>query len=142
MGYTHYWYRKKEISQYVYSQIKSDFQKLLPAFTQAGVVLAGARGLGDPLLTDHDLRFNGRGRDSYEEFDFPRVLTLRSWDEPDERGHFQFCKTAERPYDLAVTSLLLIAKHHLQQDFTIGSDGGAEDWEAARKLCQMHLGFS
>lgn len=53
-----------------------------------------------------------------------------------------FCKTAFRPYDLAVTVFLLIVKHHLGPDFRIDTDGEAKQWEDAQRLCQAELGYS
>lgn len=142
MGYTHYWYRKKAINQAAFSQIRADFQKLLPVFERTGIQLADGMGKGKPVLTATNIAFNGKGADSYETFAFPQLLVPRSWESPKADGnYFQFCKTAERPYDVAVTAFLIIAKHYLHNGITITSDGDASDWEAARYLCWQHLGL-
>ncbi len=64
-------------------------------------------------------------------------------DDRDENGLCGgFCKTGFRPYDLAVTVFLLIAKHHLGSDFRVGTDGEAKQWEDALELCQAELSYS
>lgn len=79
---------------------------------------------------------------SYETFYFPRVYEPEKWERKDSEGrYFQFCKTAYRPYDLAVTAFLVIAKIHLQEEIIIRSDGTLNDWFDAKLLCQMHLGY-
>ena len=49
------------------------------------------------------------------------------------------CKTAYRPYDLAVNCCLIIAEHHAK--FRVNSDGNKEDWKDAIQLCQHFLGY-
>lgn len=79
---------------------------------------------------------------SYEGFYFPRVYIPADWEEPDERGmYFNFCKTAFRPYDLAVTAFLLIAKHYLGDDIVVSTDGEDAHWRDAKILCLMELGY-
>ncbi len=79
---------------------------------------------------------------SYESFDPPRVAEFSKWQEPDELGRFlAFCKTAYRPYDLAVQVCLLIAAHHLGAAIAVSSDGSMEDWQDAIALCQKRLGY-
>ena len=55
--------------------------------------------------------------------------------------YFNFCKTAYKPYDLAVTACLVIAKHHLKTQITIKSDGEMQHWQDAILLCQNVLGY-
>ena len=52
-----------------------------------------------------------------------------------------FCKTAFRPYDLAVTAFLVIAKHHLETRFEVQTDGEHCHWADAFALCQAVLGY-
>ena len=62
-------------------------------------------------------------------------------DEGAKEKYFQFCKTAYKPYDLAVNVCLVIAKRHLKDDIAISSDGEITDWEEAMHLCQHFLGY-
>jgi len=55
--------------------------------------------------------------------------------------YFDHVKTAYRPYDLAVTVCLVIAKHHLGDDIMVDSDGDMDDWREAVLLCQHFLGY-
>lgn len=73
---------------------------------------------------------------SYETFRFPRVYQPREWEHPDERGlYFGFCKTAFRPYDLAVTAFLVIAKRRLGERLVVITDGEDAHWFDAKLLC-------
>jgi hypothetical protein len=54
---------------------------------------------------------------------------------------FSCCKTAYKPYDLAVISCLIIAKHYLGKEVAIHSDGDIDDWDDGKILCQKLLGF-
>jgi hypothetical protein len=55
--------------------------------------------------------------------------------------HSDSCKTAFRPYDLAVQCVLLIAKHHLGDRVQVWSGGSDYHWNDARLLCYVHLSY-
>jgi len=74
--------------------------------------------------------FNGLVNGAHETFIFP--------DFPEQAG---FCKTARKPYDLAVTAALIILKHHLREMITIGSDEVTAHFRPAMNLCQEILGY-
>jgi len=187
MGYTHYWYRVREIQPEIFRNIVNDFKRIIPSLKQLDVKLAGWDGTGEPELTDDLVAFNGAkncghphvplsipwpvehpkpgvapngldakvgvwfagdllcqracdGDCSYETFYFPRV--------EDEKNSIRFgkyvfnsCKTAFRPYDLAVTAFLLIAKYHLGDDILISSDGNIECWRDAINIVRGELGY-
>ena len=79
---------------------------------------------------------------SHETFNFPVHLEPGSWQEPDENGRwFDFCKTAYKPYDWAVTAFLVIAKHYLGDKILVSSDGEMVHWQDAMQLCQIELGY-
>jgi len=206
MGYTHYWYRQKEIDSYTFERIVEDFKRLLPVFKVLDVKLGNGLGEGKPIINRREVVFNGlrncghpknpnlvipwpaetvksgvapnpyqavvgswfagvvlnqrtcNGDCSYETFYFPRVLPDRytpvqrviyydvngrlvCHDEQHVGKYFQFCKTAFRPYDLAVTAFLVIAKHHLGEKILVESDGTIAHWMDAVKLCQNVLGY-
>jgi len=76
-----------------------------------------------------------------ETFSLERSIELDSHNEADECGLYSgYIKTAFRPYDIAVTSALLIAKRHLGDQFVIESNGADAQWADARRLCQKVLG--
>jgi hypothetical protein len=76
---------------------------------------------------------------SYEPFFLERI-TEREERRPGERI-FEHCKTAFRPYDLAVQCALLIAKHQLGDIFEVHSGGSDWHWNDARRVCYLHLDY-
>jgi hypothetical protein len=81
------------------------------------------------------------GRCDYETFTFERITSLSAKSEPDQAWHFDSCKTAFRPYDLAVQCFLLIAKHHLPDQIRVYSGGSDFHWNDARLVCYLYLGY-
>lgn len=82
---------------------------------------------------------------SHETLHFPQILKTEDWQKPEmTKGvplYFEFCKTAFKPYDWAVTAFLIIAKHHLGDKLVVHSDGETEHWQDARLVCQLELGY-
>lgn len=59
-----------------------------------------------------------------------------------KKMYFEFCKTAYKPYDLAVICALIIARHHLGSKYImVRSDGNRDKWADGRQLCQIALGY-
>lgn len=156
MDYTHYFTRPVRIDKRTYEQIRTAVNRmvdLLPVKrregTYRGTPLVLRHGNGeDPLDLSQEIIFNGDGRTEdldHEDFYFPRVvpreLVYRGAKTP--RGYtFMCCKTARKPYDLAVCAALIIIKHYLGDRFCYSSDGKPteESWPAARRLASMVLG--
>lgn len=105
---------------------------------QAGAGPAGSWFAGATLQTR-----TCDGSCSYESFIFERVLDVPDYqrEKTPDGPFFNFCKTAFRPYDLAVTAALIIAKHHLKGAMTVTSDGEAPHWFDGAMLCQSLLGY-
>ena len=78
---------------------------------------------------------------SYETFLFSQTFEPLAWQVPEDGRYFEFCKTARRPYDLAVTACLVIAKHHFRDLIRVTSDGEPVNWQDAMLLCQLELGY-
>lgn len=78
---------------------------------------------------------------SHETFYLPRILKPESYQKPEKGKYFEFCKTAYKPYDLAVTAVLIIASRYLGNDIKISSDGENKDWFDAALLCQKRLNY-
>ena len=102
----------------------------------------GASGIGDNTgILSGTLPFRTcTGDCSYESVWFDRCMDDDGRDENGICGGF--CRTAFRPYDLAVTVFLLIAKYHFGREFRVETDGEARQWEDAQRLCQAELGYS
>jgi len=76
---------------------------------------------------------------SHETFYFPRVMLRDHHTALDY--HFDSCKTAFKPYDLAVQAFLIVAKHHLGDEILISSDGDEQHWIDAQNLVDHTLGY-
>ena len=75
-----------------------------------------------PRANNNEIVFNGFKDLSHETF----ILT------PAING-FNFCKTARKPYDVAVTALLIYI-YSIKSNIKITSDGNYEDWQAGADL--------
>ena len=97
---------------------------------------------------------------SHETFSLPVEMEKNDWQKPiveishyDQYGkpvcndkeevgfYFEFCKTAYKPYDLAVIICLIIAKHHLKEEIIVSSDGALDNWKDGMLICQKILGY-
>jgi hypothetical protein len=95
----------------------SDMEKLIKA---SPVPLAGGLGKGKPkITTGKSVVFNGVEKDGndHETFSFP------------DDGGRNFCKTAQKPYDLVVVACLAAAKDRLGPLLEVSSDGDPDEWE-------------
>ncbi len=83
------------------------------------------------------------GNCSHESFHFPQTLEIDQYATEDEETglYFEFCKTAYKPYDLAVNCFLVIAKHYLKEKIKVSSDGEMKDWNDSMKICQENFGY-
>ncbi len=184
MGYTHYWYRKKEIKPDTFQAIKIDFEKILEILKKA-IKLADGMGEGVPQITDNLISFNGQrqcghikqelgvswpsdnakgisseidkshvgswfagaeintrtcgGDCAHESLYFPQNRKIADYETPKNGMYFDFCKTAFKPYDLAVITFMIIAKHHLKEIILVSSDGTQMQWFDGMALCEEIL---
>jgi hypothetical protein len=95
------------------------------------------------------------GSCSHEAFVFPRMADRRETESDDEETRglvFYWTKTAFKPYDIAVTAALIIAKRYLREKLVVESNGLTPQWQVesngltpqwqdAKELCQQHLGY-
>lgn len=138
MGYTHYWsfnkYGNSQEREKKYQQAIKDCQKVTRyIYNKMDVKLSG--------YTAHckigqygGLFINGKGDDSHEDF------IMR---EHYNQNEGNFCKTARKPYDLAVTACLAIMKYRLGDNINVGSDGDSDEWsegvEIAKKVLKRKI---
>lgn len=155
MGYTHYWKFKqnpKDIKngadkfKKAVDMLKVGIEKLPKKveyeyydYKEGGIksedvdlVLADGGGTGEPVFNDECVCFNGlytQGKD------FSHETCCIQLDEP-ENFEFDFCKTAEKPYDVAVCLTLLCFKKAFGSDFTYRSDGDGTEygWVKAKEI--------
>jgi hypothetical protein len=81
------------------------------------------------------------GSCDFETFWFPRAVPRKAGLPSSDGAVWDRTRTGYRPYDVAVTSALLIARHHMGESISIASDGGEAQWWDARLLCQSVLGY-
>ena len=146
MGYTHYWYRPKEISIEKMAAIAEDFSKIVLTLDGMGVRLADGHGVGVPQIDTEMVYFNGLqncGHPANSEITipWPSQTAQGVTDGKGERAGNWFCKTAYRPYDLALNAFLVIAKHHLEENILVSSDGEIQHWAEGIELCRTYLGY-
>ena len=129
MGYTHYWKFKsnpKDIKDGD-KKFKKSVALLKKCLKNISVELAGSNGTGKPIFTNTMVCFNGLDEDSHETC----YLALDNSD-----FEFDFCKTARKPYDVAVCLTLLCFKKFFEDDFEYSSDGDMNDegWALATEI--------
>ena len=154
MGYTHYWKftqnpndikdgKKKfkkavELLKKCIAKVPSeiDMVEYDNDFSTKNVkvpfVLAGGNGTGEPVFKDDVVCFNGLDDGNN---DYSHETCYFALDNPDGYD-FDFCKTAEKPYDTAVCLALLCFKKAFCDDFSWSSDGNGSKygWKTANQI--------
>lgn len=122
MGYTHYW--RFKINPAEIENGKEKFKEAVDLVrhfhnivTGMGIDICGWNGDGEPKLLDDEINFNGKEELCHENCH----IKLNMPDKED--WEFNFCKTAEKPYDLLVCLTLMAFKHCFGDDFNYSSDG-------------------
>ena len=78
-----------------------------------------------PQVGKHGIHLNGRGQDGHETFYFRLPISMTTGNTPhDEPAIRDFTKTASKPYDMAVSELLLVLWAYMPH-LEIDSDGFA-----------------
>lgn len=121
MGYTNYYHAKnrKKINDSDFKNFMNDTYKAVEILMKKGFKFADDRT--DEIYKDIDdfkaknqneIWLNGVGDDSHEPF----IL--------DFKGSWEFCKTARKPYDIAVKAILILAERHgiLKNPFDFDGD--------------------
>lgn len=140
MGYTHYWQLPtKTISNSKWQEVIQKVSKLLnnyPNFLKEKNIdffsIHGGLGEEEPIINSNEIILNGN---AFQDQDFETFSFYK-----DQQNLFNFCKTGRRPYDLIVTTILLIL--HNIANVKIESDGGKEDWEIAEELYKYLFPYS
>ena len=94
-----------------------------------------------PEVSPDMIRFNGSKDDGHETFLVTREMPeIPDWSS-DKSASFDFCKTARKPYDLAVCLVLLSMKRHAPESVQISSDGEWDvEWLEARHVYNKLFG--
>ncbi len=144
MGYTHYWYRPKELDKEKFAKASADCKKVTQWLAEPGRNIHIQYEYTDsrpPVFTDELVRFNGVGEEGHETFLIAQKHET-SFPQTDKEGrYFAFCKTARKDYDPAVTACLTIFKHYFGDDFIVKSDGYKDEWEGGVMAVWECLGY-
>jgi hypothetical protein len=139
MGYTHYWeFRipkrtESRKTENLYQKAVLECSKIVKTYYAVNGGLSGFTA-HTPLGAYGGLKVNGKGEDGHEDF------TLREYFKQNLEGDtFNFCKTAQKPYDVVVVACLIVLKARLGKHFEVSSDGYSDDWEEGLKLAQRVL---
>lgn len=117
MGYTHYWNFNEKPSQEKFAELVEGVKQIVATAEEAGIAI------GEQVYESGYFSFNGVDAGAHETFS----IDIRTQEE-------DFCKTAEKPYDMAVTASLILAKKIFGDDIEIRSDGNWSDWESGQLL--------
>lgn len=133
MGYSHYYYQIQSFTQKQWEKVCWDAFKVVEHCEKNDIHLAFECDVPKPPEISNDkIRFNGVGNEGHETFMIQRVKPKNHFNCGNDY-YFNFCKTARKPYDLAVGLMLLVANKHASDVIRISSDGDWEvDWEEIR----------
>lgn len=124
MGYTHY-FGPKSFKPAEFNSIVKASKEVIRIVTEEmkiPIVYEYDETDKPPVCEGELIRFNGADDDGHETFSL------------DVNNGRDFCKTARKPYDIAVTAVLCLAHHYGGLD--VASDGDPEDWEDGLALAQ------
>lgn len=101
MGYTRYWNRTEEP---ISIDFLADVNRIIKDSARYGIAIRGADGTGKPELELEIVAFNGNANAEKD-------LSHESFVLGNEVG-FNFCKTARKPYDYVVRTVLRLAEDY------------------------------
>jgi len=137
MGYTHYFTQHKAATIGQWARIQDDFKKVAEHKDCPHIWGADYEDEASaPVIDGKEILFNG----GHETMHVTRKPGPQNPWEKGEKGTFNFCKTARKPYDSAVVALLVIMAHHAPEAWEIGSDGETDEWQEGLELAQRATG--
>ena len=127
MGYTHYWTTKKPIifSKEEWDNLKETARIIFKECKAMNIKLCYDENnkSSSPRANNIEIVFNGFKNLSHETFILTPII-----------DGFNFCKTERKPYDIAVTALLIYIQNSKHPDIKVSSDGDNNDWIAGLNL--------
>jgi hypothetical protein len=152
MGYTHYWtFKKPSLVKGNVDRVEATYKTAIAECAKIARVYNAeckTKGLDGERLsgfTAHTrankyggLEINGKADNAHEPFTMREHYRQNFWG----LWHgFEFCKTAQKPYDVVVTACLAVLKHRLGDLIDVSSDGRATDWIDGVKLARRITGL-
>lgn len=131
MGYTHYFKQNKPVDDQTWQKIINDCKKIVDNLkNELPSIKLGSDDPNGVMFNSERINLNDI-YSGHETFNLPK-----------KDLNFNFCKTAQKPYDLAVCCMLLIVHHHAPDYYDISSDGTSEDWSVAIDFNARTLGYA
>ena len=134
MGYTHYWRQQRDFTDTEWQELTRLTKLILADFLKLQLY-------SELNINNEEIRFNGKGDDGHETFRITKKKREKMDYEEQEaydKGAFEFCKTAQKPYDKYVVAVLCALynlsnvppqrnrnAHPMRE---IISDGNTKDW--------------
>jgi hypothetical protein len=141
MGYTHYWKLKAPIqgrtadTEARYQLALVDMRRVVAYWQEHAESECRLSGYSAHTGDRYGgLHINGKQKLAHEDLIFREHYK--------ENKAFEFCKTAQKPYDTVVAACLLLLHMRLPDVTEISSDGTAKDWAAAQRLINDALGIA
>lgn len=124
--YTHYFTQKRSFTDKEWDTIIAGAEEIIDYCTNvANIKLVQEENTdAKPILDSTTILFNGAGDLGHESFYLNKYIKFEC---------FQFCKTARKPYDLAVCLILLRVEAIAPGALAISSDGD-EEWNFPRSI--------
>lgn len=155
MGYTHYFTQNRNFTRAEWQTVSDDLRTILQyAQHDCGIALANGSGEGgtSPEFNADFISFNGVGDDAHETFIIRRTIKTKPDYEGESNLAWDFCKTARKPYDDAVTACLCYLGSITRRDdtstgapiigsevFSTSSDGHGSDFLVGLDLARKAL---
>jgi len=117
MGYTNYWHQYNDFTDQEWKSIKDEYEYVKEVLENNGIIV-------DETTDESEIRFNGR-KDKNEDHETfvlrkeSRVMEKKQY--PEQDLSFDFCKTAMKPYDIAVWHMLCFI-NRIKPEFSISRD--------------------
>jgi len=144
MSYCEFWYRPMVIDDSIYDAIERDVNQLQPVWKENQINVEHLTALTSKTGENHHQTKGIVVTGAYGTFIFPQSL-------PEDFKNiyvtlidgrmFQFVKTNQNRYGLAVQAILIIAKHYLNEQIIVTSNGDEHDWQEAREIVINNLGY-
>ena len=82
MGYTHQWRTQSKILDIDFKRILNDTVKIFPIINKMGIILSGPEGMGEYILNDTRISFNGKRKCGHKDrniiLNWPIINTKRT----------------------------------------------------------------
>lgn len=121
MGMTHHWRQHRPFTAPEWKNLCAEARRIFTAASARAIALAGADGVGEPLINEVGIAFNGKAPRHCEAF-----ILERNPGPPRVPGapRFEFCKTEHQPYDCVVLTILAAAREFAGVAIEVTSDAG------------------